>query len=929
MSSDEFWPIRRCGIDGHSNVWLCRRTSALDDSHLFVLKLTPIEHDPSYAQKNDQTNFEANTLRLLSDLNPVRIVAFEAFYRNSEDQFCLVMEKATCSLQDALDLRPHLTEDEAKAVVRCVLEALVTAHSKYIVHRDVKPANIFLFSDDLEMSKLGDWGVAAEDTGYCVVGGIKGTKGYMAPEILKKVQYGRPVDIWSTGVVAFQILCGSLPFPEGRAPTVKTGIFSSKKNYSVAFPDSIPISIEGKDFIAQCLQQDPEARPTASKALEHPWFTSHTIPSALPRGASLDLTSHTPISRDISIQSATAIVPSSSDSPSVARQTSVSSNSSTSPALIQRSYAAPAPIVPLVAVAAETAPMRVLEEVVHDDSAAVQRHHTIRPESVQGFPGWLRLVPDNGDPPYYFHREQGVTQWEHPAVTGGGGVVMSPGVMEGDGVRAIMVQEEDEDEEEEVPLVRKKRGEVGKVKKGVKFSEREDEVHVVEREEDSGVEGGDGVDDGGVDGVQESVTGSENVSILQPLPLSVGEVVLEGTGIARKMSVPAHTYPRPPSRDVGSFRDSSELGMIQEGQAVSSGPATGISVVNRAPPILPIREMRNSVAGDSPVELQREWSVYDVVREGEMGLEHQLQSPISNDPIARMVSVKAAVVHVPESKGVVVGSGSFVAEPDSEQTTVDNGFVECDVPGAEDGWRMVAVPANTVYYYNAQTGVVQWASPVGGDGVERLLRPVPPPVPPRDSGSKPVDSGAVKGVRHSAGSVSSRAGTAYVKKPSSINSGKPAVEPRSFSSSQTPVPYYLRANSAKGNPTSPTAAGTKPLPIVPPKKTRSTVVPPRSPISKTPAVSPVSPPTRNSLLSPTSPIASRNSAPPVVFAPRTSSSAPPASPSRGKAVGGMAGRAVSPASTSAVSLQERGRTVVSEVKGVMEKAIAGVKKGVS
>ncbi|KAI8613410.1 putative calcium/calmodulin-dependent protein kinase type II delta chain, partial [Chytriomyces sp. MP71] len=94
-----------------------------------------------------------------------------------------------------------LSEFQAQVVMRAVMEALVSCHARYYVHRDVKPSNLLLFNRDLNSIKLADFGIAAEDNGYSCVGGIKGTKGYMAPEILKKRQYGRPADIFSAGIL--------------------------------------------------------------------------------------------------------------------------------------------------------------------------------------------------------------------------------------------------------------------------------------------------------------------------------------------------------------------------------------------------------------------------------------------------------------------------------------------------------------------------------------------------------------------------------------------------------------------------------------------------------------------------------------------------------------------------------------------------------
>ncbi|KAJ3248908.1 Serine/threonine-protein kinase plk1 [Chytriomyces hyalinus] len=287
---DKYWPTSR--IHGLNHIWNGKDTETGEEVVLpelvlqhpteeadknltqVVMKLADIERDSDYQNTNESVEFEAHALKTLTPLNPKRIINFKAFYRNQEGQYVIVMEKAVSSLEDVLQVHKRLSEQETKLVVHAILEGLATAHKSYIVHRDIKPANLFLFGNDLNSLKIGDWGIAAEDNGYSCVGGMKGTKGYMAPEILKKVQYGRPVDIWGTGVIAFQLLFGSMPFPD-----VKKRFAKAPK---LAFPYNVSVSVEAQDFIKLLLAEDPSDRPTAQAALSHPWMKSLVIPQTIP-----------------------------------------------------------------------------------------------------------------------------------------------------------------------------------------------------------------------------------------------------------------------------------------------------------------------------------------------------------------------------------------------------------------------------------------------------------------------------------------------------------------------------------------------------------------------------------------------------------------------------------------------------------------------
>ncbi|KAI9332977.1 hypothetical protein BDR26DRAFT_937715 [Obelidium mucronatum] len=255
---ERFWAHSR--VNGQPHVWT--GTDQQTGAEV-VMKLHEIEHDSAYDAANERARMEAHTLNELSGVDPRRIVNFMAFFRNSENQ-------AVCSLDDVLKVHKKLSEHEAKVVIYALLEALVTCHQKYIVHRDVKPANLLLFTNNLNSVKLADFGVCAEDNGYSAVGGIKGTKGYMAPEVLKKQQYGRPVDLWGTGVVAYQLLYGQLPFPIANSNKPK---FLSAKPV-LTFPLSFNISNDAREFIKALLNDDPSLRPTAKQALQHPWLQS-------------------------------------------------------------------------------------------------------------------------------------------------------------------------------------------------------------------------------------------------------------------------------------------------------------------------------------------------------------------------------------------------------------------------------------------------------------------------------------------------------------------------------------------------------------------------------------------------------------------------------------------------------------------------------
>jgi serine/threonine-protein kinase len=110
-----------------------------------------------------------------------------------------------------------LPVDAALKLVFRVADTLAVAHSKGIVHRDLKPANILLEAGTLR-PKLADWGVArasgAGKLAHTAERVVIGTPGYMAPEMALGLETDARIDIFSLGVIVYELLTGQRPFPQ-------------------------------------------------------------------------------------------------------------------------------------------------------------------------------------------------------------------------------------------------------------------------------------------------------------------------------------------------------------------------------------------------------------------------------------------------------------------------------------------------------------------------------------------------------------------------------------------------------------------------------------------------------------------------------------------------------------------------------------------
>jgi len=168
-------------------------------------------------------------------------------------------------------------------VLRDVSAGLAHLHSHGVVHRDVKPANILLRGDEQEQVKLCDFGSSKDLKHTLQQMSVAGTLDYMAPEVLKRQASGRPVDVWSFGVLLFECVVG-----KASTPTATIDELVEELSQAGCLPSLVELFVE-------CHQQDHTKRPLMSaihsrlqKLVMHDARDSHRLREELKRAEAQD-----------------------------------------------------------------------------------------------------------------------------------------------------------------------------------------------------------------------------------------------------------------------------------------------------------------------------------------------------------------------------------------------------------------------------------------------------------------------------------------------------------------------------------------------------------------------------------------------------------------------------------------------------------------
>jgi serine/threonine protein kinase len=196
--------------------------------------------------------------KALAKLNHPNIATMYSFFRQGDDFFMAMELVRGETLADLILRSGTISCDAAISMFRHVLEGLSYAHQNGVVHRDIKPSNIMLTTDG--SVKLMDFGIARVmgTERMTVQGGLIGTLEYMSPEQIQGLECDPRSDIYSLGIVLFEMLSGRLPFSGSNEYELMKAQVEKSAPSLRSFVPHIPSAVE--KAITRALAKRPELR---------------------------------------------------------------------------------------------------------------------------------------------------------------------------------------------------------------------------------------------------------------------------------------------------------------------------------------------------------------------------------------------------------------------------------------------------------------------------------------------------------------------------------------------------------------------------------------------------------------------------------------------------------------------------------------------
>lgn len=209
-----------------------------------------------------------NDRKILSKLLDPFIANLHSAFESTENVYLVLDYLSGCNLREYLEKNPEISEIELQFVAACIIRALEYLNEKGVIHHDLKPENLnfdingYLILTDFGLSHLVK----------NMTPSSSGTLLYMSPEVLYCQNYSNTADIFALGVILFEIIEKTKPFPAGSRPELMNCYLYSKVKFtSQSYGEDVI------DFVNKCLIKNSEKRLGSAgfaEVKQHKWFSN-------------------------------------------------------------------------------------------------------------------------------------------------------------------------------------------------------------------------------------------------------------------------------------------------------------------------------------------------------------------------------------------------------------------------------------------------------------------------------------------------------------------------------------------------------------------------------------------------------------------------------------------------------------------------------
>lgn len=251
--------IKKLGEGGFGKVYLVRQKMS---NKYYTIKF--LNHN---SQNVKDINFLFKEINILMRLKHPQIIELYSFCLTDENEFALIMEYIPGgTLKEYIKKNKKLDEEEAKIILKQILEIILYCHKMNIIHHDLKPDNILFTDDTHKQIKIIDFGISSLMYDKSDAGSLL----YLPPEIIthKDMTSSPCVDVWSIGCIFGEMLKGECLFKAENIDKIKHLI--SLGNYQM--PNHI--SNLASDLLNKMLKLSPKERISVNSALLHPFFNN-------------------------------------------------------------------------------------------------------------------------------------------------------------------------------------------------------------------------------------------------------------------------------------------------------------------------------------------------------------------------------------------------------------------------------------------------------------------------------------------------------------------------------------------------------------------------------------------------------------------------------------------------------------------------------